>query len=122
MSKGERAGLSESPWMLHGSLTVDVTKSARFALFGMVKTASPVNRHVTLLTVESCSSLHTPTRTDTAKVKEAVEDRAIITHVVFSLLFGIIVHVIWRDLAQEVDVLVGMELGHLEFGGRFCAL
>ena len=32
------------------------------------------------------------------------------------------VHVTWRNLAQKLDVLVRVELGHFAFGSRFGAL
>ena len=38
------------------------------------------------------------------------------------LLFDEGVHVAWCDLAQELDVLVRVELGHFALGGGFGAL
>jgi hypothetical protein len=32
------------------------------------------------------------------------------------------VHVVWCDFLEEIDVLVGVELGHLMTSCRFCAL
>jgi hypothetical protein len=32
------------------------------------------------------------------------------------------IHVVWCDLLQEIDVVVGMELGHLASSRRFRAL
>lgn len=38
------------------------------------------------------------------------------------LLLDEAVHVDWRYSAEKFDVFVGVELGHLPFGGGFCTL
>jgi len=54
------------------------------------------------------------TSTDTAEFKQTVKHGTIISDVVLSLLFGVVVHVVWCDLLEEFYILVGMELCHLE--------
>jgi len=77
-----------------------------------MKTASPVDRNIALATVEARSTFHTTTSADSAELEKPVENRAIISNVIFSLLLGEGIHVIRSDLLKEVDVLVGVELGH----------
>lgn len=103
-------------------LTINIAKTTCLALLGVVKTSSPVDGDVAFATVQTCSSLHATTRADAAELKESVEDRAVITNIVFSLLLGERVHVVWGDLLKEINVFVGMELGHLVTCSRFSAL
>jgi len=87
-----------------------------------MEAACPVHGNVTLLAIQPGSPLHGGTRANAAKLKEAVNDGAVVPDVVFSLLFLVRIHIIGSDLLEEIDVLVSMELRHLHLGGRFCAL
>jgi hypothetical protein len=87
-----------------------------------MKTSSPIDCDVAFATVQTRCTLHATTRADTTELEESVKDRTIITNIVFPLLLGERVHIVGCDLLKEVDVLVGMELGHLMTGGRFGAL
>ena len=40
----------------------------------------------------------------------------------FDLLFGELLSVLGCYTIQEIDIFVGVELGHFAFSGRFCAL
>lgn len=102
--------------------TIDITEATSFALLRVMQTSCPVDRDIALAAIESRCALHTATRANPAEFKQAVKDRTIVTNVAFPLLFLVEIHVIWRDFAEEVDVFVGVELGHFEFGGGFCAL
>ena len=87
-----------------------------------MKTSSPIDCDVAFATIQTRSTLHATTRANTTELEESVEYRTIITNVIFSLLFGERVHVVWCDLLEEVDVLICMELGHLMTSSRFGAL
>lgn len=102
--------------------TVDVTESTGFTLLGVMQTAGPVDSNVALAAVQSCSTLHTATSADAAELEQAVEDWAIVADVVLALLFAEVVHVVGSDALQKIDVLVGVELGHLVLGRRFGAV
>lgn len=78
-----------------------------------MQSTSPVDCNVTLLTVQASSALHGTSCTDSTKLEKAVENGTIITDIVLSLLSHVAVHVIGGNSSEEVDVLVGMELGHL---------
>lgn len=80
-----------------------------------MQTTSPVHSDVALVAIQSCCALHTATCTDSAEFKQAVEHRAVITHIVSTLLLREMVHVVGSNLGQEVDILVGVELGHFVF-------
>lgn len=80
----------------------------------MMKSSSPVDSDVAFLAVESGSPFHTATCTDATELKQAVEHRAIIANVEFRLLALVTVHVFGANLLQEVYVVVGVKLGHLE--------
>ena len=103
-------------------LTVHIAKPASFALLCVMQASRPVDSDIALSSIQPCSTLHTATCADPAKLKQAIEDWAIVTNVVFALLLGEVVHVIRSDFLEEVDVFVCMELRHFEFGGWFCAL
>ena len=121
ISKASSAGILDS--LRKGArLTIHVAKATCLALLGVMKASSPVDSDVALAPVQSSSALHAATGADTTELKEPIEDRAIIPNIVFSLLLRKRLHVVGSDLLQEVDVLVGMELGHLVTRSRFCTL
>ena len=88
----------------------------------MMQATSPIHSHVTLPAVQPRGAFHTPTRTDATKLEQAIEHRAVVTHVILPLLLGEVVHVIGRHPLQEIDVLVGVELRHLVLGGGLGAV
>lgn len=88
----------------------------------MVKTTGPVDGNVALLPVQSRSSFHAATGADAAELEQPIKDRTVVADVVFPLLAHVAVHVIRGDLLEEVDVVVGMELGHFASGRGFGAL
>jgi len=63
----------------------------------MMEPTSPIDCNIAFSTVQSCSTLHTTTSTDTAKLEKAVEDRTIIADVEAALLFLEVLHVVWGD-------------------------
>lgn len=93
-------------------LTIDIAEARGFAFLGVMKTTSPVYRNVALLAVQSGSTFHASASADTTKLKQPVENRAIVSDVVFALFFLEGVHVIGGNLLQEVDVFVRMKLRH----------
>lgn len=102
--------------MLQGKLTIDVTEATCFALLRVMETASPVDGDVAFPAVQPCGALHAASSTDTAELEQTVKDRTVVADVVLSLLLAKVVHVVWSDALQEIDVLVGVELGHLVLG------
>ena len=103
-------------------LTVHIAKPASLAFLRVMQASRPVDSDIALPSIQPCSTLHTATCANPAELKQAIEDWAIVTNVVFTLLLGEVVHVIRSDFLEEVDVFVRMELRHFEFGGWFCAL
>ena len=93
-------------------LTIYITKAASFALLGVVKATSPVYGYVAFLSVQARSPLHTAACTDATELEQAVKDGAVIADIELRLLSLIVLHVLWADLLEEVDVLVGVKLGH----------
>lgn len=79
---------------------------------------SPVDGDVTLLSVQASSSLHGTSCTDSTELEKTVENGAIITDIILGLLSHVTVHIVRRDSSEEVDVFVGMKLGHLVDNGR----
>lgn len=102
--------------------TVDVAETTGFTLFRVVKTTRPIDSNVALLAIQSRSALHTASCTDTAKFEKTIKYGTIVSDVVFSLLPHEAVHIVWRDLLEEIDVVVGVKLGHLASSRRFRAL
>jgi len=87
-----------------------------------MKATRPIDRDITLATVQSRSTLHTTTTGDTAKFEKAVEDRAVVANIVFALLLREILHVVRCNLGEKLDVFVRVELAHLGFRGRLRSL
>jgi hypothetical protein len=87
-----------------------------------MKTSSPVDGDVAFATVQTSCPLHASTSANTAELKKTVEDRAIITDIVLSLLLCESIHVVGSDFLEEVNVFVSVELGHFMTGSWFCAL
>jgi hypothetical protein len=87
-----------------------------------MQATSPVDGDVAFATVQTSSTFHTATSTDSTEFKEAVKDWAIITDIVLALLFAVRLHVVGCDFLKELDVLVGVELSHFKAGCRFGAL
>lgn len=87
-----------------------------------METTSPIDSDVAFFAVQSCCAFHAATCTDAAKLEETIEDWAIVSDIVFGLFFRIPLHVIRRDLLEELDIFVCMELCHFVLGCRFCAL
>lgn len=88
----------------------------------MVKTTSPVDCNITFVAVQSCGAFHTASSADSAELEKTVEHGAIVSNIVSALFLREMVHVVGCDLGQEVDIFVGVELGHLVLGGRFRTL
>lgn len=87
-----------------------------------MQTTGPVDCDIALAPVQTRRALHCAARADTAELEQPVEHRAVVSDVVLALLLGVAVHVVWGDLVEEVDVLVGVELRHFVLGGWFGAL
>lgn len=87
-----------------------------------MEATSPIDGDVAFSAVQSRSALHAASSADTTELEQAVEDRTIVTDVVFSLLLAKVVHVVGSNALEEIDVFVGVELGHLVLGSRFGAV
>lgn len=87
-----------------------------------MKTSSPVHRNITFAAIETSSTFHTAASTDSAELKESIEDWTIITDVVLALLLGHVLHVVRCDFLEELDIFVGMKLRHFVLVGRFGSL
>jgi hypothetical protein len=104
------------------TLTIDVAETTSFALLRVMQATRPVDCNIALSSVQTRSTLHSASSADTAELKQAVEDWTIVSNVVFALLLGEVIHVVWRDLVQKLNVLVRVELRHFVLGGWFGAL
>jgi len=102
--------------------TIDVAKATGLAFLGMMQTASPVDSNVALAAVQPCGALHAASSTDTTEFEQSVEHRTVVADVVFALFFAEVVHVVWCDALQEIDVFIGVELGHFILGCWLCAV
>ena len=87
-----------------------------------MQTSGPVDSDVAFLPVQPGSALHTSTGTDAAEFEETVKYRTIVTDVELGLFALEVVHVLGADLLQKINVLVGVELGHLQSRGGLCAV
>jgi hypothetical protein len=88
----------------------------------MMQSACPIDGDIAFPSVQTRRALHGASRTDTTELEQAVKDRAVVSNIVLALLLGEIVHIVWCDLVQELDVLVRVELCHFVLGGWLCAL
>ena len=104
------------------SLTVDVAKAAGFTLLRVMQSTSPIHSNVAFAAVQSCRTFHAATSTDSTEFEQTVKHRTVVTNVVFALFFAEVIHVVGCDTLQEVDIFVGVELGHLVLGCGLCAV
>lgn len=102
--------------------TIDIAEATRFALLGVVKTTSPVDGNIAFVAVQSRSTFHAASGANSTELKETVKHGAIVSYIVPALFLHEVVHIVRCDLGQEVDIFVGVELGHLVLGGRFRTL
>ena len=87
-----------------------------------MQTTGPIDRNVAFLPIQASSSFHAAASTDAAELKQPVENRAVITDIVLTLLAHITVHVVGGNLLQEIDIVIGVKLGHLSSAGGFGTL
>lgn len=78
-----------------------------------MKPTSPIDGNVALLSVETGSALHRAASADATELEQTIKDRTVVTDVVLRLLSLVGLHVVGRNPSEELDILVGMELGHL---------
>lgn len=78
-----------------------------------METAGPVDSNIAFVAVQSRSTLHTTSCANSTEFEKAVEDRTIVSNIVPTLFFGEVIHVVRCHLGQEVDIFIGVELGHL---------
>ena len=97
--------------------TVDIAEAAGLALLGVVQSTGPVDSNVAFVAAETSGTLHASASADAAELEKAVENRTIISDIVFSLLLRERLHVLGGHLLEKVDVLVGVELRHLKEDG-----
>jgi hypothetical protein len=102
--------------------TVDVAETTGFTFLGVMQTTSPVHSNIAFAAVQPRRALHAAASADTTEFEQTVEDGTVVADVVFALLFAEVVHVVWGDALQKVDVLVCVELGHLVLGCGLCAV
>ena len=91
---------------------VNVAKSARFRLFGVVESSRPVDDNIALVAIESLCAPYRARRVDLAKLKEAIKYRAVLSDVEALKLAHVLVHVIRRHESQKVHIVISMKLGH----------
>lgn len=102
--------------------TVDITEATCFRLLGMMQSSSPIDGDVALLTVQASGAFHTATSANTTEFEKTIKNGAIVTDVVFALLAHVAIHIVGRDLLEEIDIVVRVELCHFASSGRFGAL
>ncbi|OLL25660.1 hypothetical protein NEOLI_003650 [Neolecta irregularis DAH-3] len=95
------------------SRTVDVAEAARLALLRVVQPARPVDRDVALAAVQPRRPLHAAAARDPAELKQPVEHRAVVAHVVPRLLLRVRRDRVRRDARKKVHIVVRVELAHL---------
>mmetsp|Transcript_15020 Transcript_15020/g.42583 ORF Transcript_15020/g.42583 Transcript_15020/m.42583 type:complete len:265 (+) Transcript_15020:491-1285(+) len=93
---------------------VDVAKPAGLRLLGVVQAAGPVDDDVRGAGVEALRAAYTAARVNLYIVEQIVEHRAVLAHVEALQLADKLVHVVWGDHAEEVDIVVAVEAG--DFG------
>jgi hypothetical protein len=96
---------------------IDVAEPACPNFLSVVKSSGPVYGNIALLTIKTGSTFYTSTSADTTEIKQAVENRRIIANVKLGLLRTEVVHILWRDSLQKIDIVVGVELGHFQWRG-----
>merc|ERR1719469_621129 len=96
---------------------VDVTEAGGFRFLGVVKASRPVDSDVRGLLVQLDRAGHGTACGQLAELVESVKHRTVLAHVETLELFAVIRHVVGADGAEESDVVVTVELGHLVLSG-----
>jgi hypothetical protein len=87
-----------------------------------MQTSCPVDSNVAFASVEACGTFHCSTCADPTELEQTIEDRAIVSDIVLALLASKVLHVVWGNFVEKVDVLVRVELRHFVLRGWFGAL
>lgn len=80
----------------------------------MVQATGPIYGDVAFLAVQACSSLHRTTAANATEFKKTIKHWAIVSDVETSLLLAVILHVVWANFAEKIDVLISVKLGHFQ--------
>jgi hypothetical protein len=96
---------------------VDIAEPAGLDFLRMMQTSGPVYRNVAFLTIKTGCTLHASTNADPTEIKKIVKDWTIITNVKLGLLGAEVLQIFWRDSLQEIDIVVGVKLGHFQWSG-----
>jgi hypothetical protein len=107
---------------VESSLTIDIAESTCFTLLCVMKASSPIHSDVAFAAVETGCPFHAATRADAAELEKSIKDWAIISDIEFALLFRVAFHIIWRDFLKELNIFIGVKLGHLMFVGGLGSL
>mmetsp|Transcript_22235 Transcript_22235/g.68622 ORF Transcript_22235/g.68622 Transcript_22235/m.68622 type:complete len:392 (+) Transcript_22235:358-1533(+) len=91
---------------------VHVAEARRLGFFRVVQAAGPVDDDVGPLLVQPHRAADGPRRVELAEFEEPVEDGAVLAHVEALELPQVLVHVVGRDDAEEIDVVVRVEPRH----------
>lgn len=102
--------------------TIHVTEATSFTFLRMMQATGPVDSDITLVAIQARCALHATTSTNSAEFEETVEHGTVVTHIVPTLFLRELVHIVRSDFRKEINVLVGMELGHFVFRCRFRTL
>ena len=91
---------------------IDVAESTRFALLRVMQSSCPVDDVIIVSMVESNGTTHRSPRVQLAKVKESIEDGAVISDAdIEAFQVAHVLMLIFRvDETQELDVVIAMEL------------
>jgi hypothetical protein len=100
--------------------TVHVAKAGGLPLLGVVQATGPVDGNVGLLLAELDGAVQGGAGVELAELVQAVKDRAVggVSGVEPLHARRVLAAVVGRDLGQELDVVVRVELRHLAGHGR----
>lgn len=79
----------------------------------MVQTTRPVHSNVAFVAIQARGAFHAATCTDAAEFEQPIKYRTVITDIVLALFLAVLFHIVGCDFREEVNVFVGVELGHL---------
>jgi hypothetical protein len=87
-----------------------------------MQASSPIHGDVTFAAVKTCCTLHATTRADATELEKSIEDWAIISDIELALLFRVAFHIVWGDFLKELNIFIGVKLGHFMLVGGLGSL
>mmetsp|Transcript_42954 Transcript_42954/g.124216 ORF Transcript_42954/g.124216 Transcript_42954/m.124216 type:complete len:207 (+) Transcript_42954:804-1424(+) len=91
---------------------VDVTESRSLSFLSVVQTSGPVDDNVHSAIVQTGCTADRPRGVELTKLEKPIKNRAILSHIKSLKLTDVVLHVIWSDHLEKIDIVVAVKSRH----------